>query len=200
MSFKRSSQRVPKPIKFFDEIGHDVQQVREIASKTARLRGKKRPLKAIKVEPAMGPTISELITAPLPQYIPPINVLLVPFQAQLPRQDPLSLFLSLLGEPALRIVVESINSYARNWRSKPLQKGARLWHDLSRNEFLRWIGLLFYMGRHTEPQRTDYWLVSGHNLGRYMGMSRWEQSAYQPGPLQKSTYCAWGKKHPGECE
>jgi Transposase IS4 len=127
------------------------------------------------VEPAIGPTIGELISAPLPQYIPPINVPLVPFQAQLPRQGPLSLFLSFLGEPALRTVVENTNSYARNWRSKPLQKRARPWHDLSRNEFLRWIGLLFYIGRYTEPQRTDYWRVSDHNLGRYMGMSRWEQ-------------------------
>jgi hypothetical protein len=175
MSSKRSSQRVPKPIKFFDEIVHDAQQVSEITTKTARLRGEKRPLKAVKVEPAIGPTIGELISAPLPQYIPPINVPLVPFQAQLPRQGPLSLFLSFLGEPALRTVVENTNSYARNWRSKPLQKRARPWHDLSRNELLRWIGLLFYMGRHTEPQRTDYWRVSGHNLGRYMGMSRWEQ-------------------------
>jgi hypothetical protein len=81
MSSKRSSQRVPKPIKFFDEIGHDVQQISEITSKTARLRGEKRPLKAIKVEPPMGPTIDELISAPLPQYVPPINVPLVPFQA-----------------------------------------------------------------------------------------------------------------------
>ena len=54
MSSKRSSQRIPKPIKFLDEIGHDVQQVSEIASKTARLRGEKRPLKAIKVEPVMA--------------------------------------------------------------------------------------------------------------------------------------------------
>jgi hypothetical protein len=81
MSSKRSSQRIPMPIKFFDEIGHDVQQVSEIASKTARLRGEKRSLKAIKVEAAMGPTIGELISAPLPQYVPPINVLLIPFQA-----------------------------------------------------------------------------------------------------------------------
>jgi hypothetical protein len=54
MSSKRSSQRIPKPIKFFDEIGHDVQQVSEIASKTARLQGEKRSLKAIKVEPVMA--------------------------------------------------------------------------------------------------------------------------------------------------
>jgi hypothetical protein len=137
MSSKRSSQRVPKPIKFFDEIVHDAQQVSEITTKTARLRGEKRPLKAVKVEPAIGPTIGELISAPLPQYIPPINVPLVPFQAQLPRQGPLSLFLSFLGEPALRTVVENTNNYARNWRSKPLQKRARPWHDLSRNELLR---------------------------------------------------------------
>ena len=100
MSSKRSSQRIPKPIKFLDEIGHDVQQVSEIASKTARLQGEKRSLKAIKAEPVMGPTIGELISAPLPQYVPPSNVLLLPFQAQLPRQGPLSLFLSLLGEPS----------------------------------------------------------------------------------------------------
>jgi hypothetical protein len=56
MSSKRSSQHIPKPIKFLDEIGHDVQQVSEIASKTARLQGEKRSLKAIKVEPVMGPT------------------------------------------------------------------------------------------------------------------------------------------------
>jgi hypothetical protein len=54
MSSKRSSQRIPKPIKFFDEIGHDVQQVSEIASKTARLQGEKRSLKAIKVEHVMA--------------------------------------------------------------------------------------------------------------------------------------------------
>src|ERR1700733_446708 len=48
----------------------------------------------------MGPIIGELISAPLPQYVPPSNVLLIPFQAQLPIQGPLSLFLSLLGEPS----------------------------------------------------------------------------------------------------
>jgi hypothetical protein len=49
-----------------------------------------------------------------------------------------------------------------------LFKNTRKWHDVTRQKILRYIGLLFYMGRHIEPDRESYWKNSalGHNLGR----------------------------------
>jgi len=175
MHSQRSSQRKPKPKKWFDELTDVAQQVCEVTVKTEKIRSPRKPLKPVAAQPAVGPSIGQLLSDPLPTYHPPINVPLQPFQARIPPQNPLNTFLSLVGEPALKIIVDSTNSYARHHRFQPLQQGVRRWHNLTRNELLQWIGLLFYMGRHIEPPRADYWSVSSHNLGQYMGKTRWEQ-------------------------
>jgi hypothetical protein len=175
MSSQRSSGRVSKPKKWFDELTDPDKQLQQVTVKTERVRSRGKPLKPILTVPTVGPSIDQLITAPLPIYQPPITVPLTPYEANQPPQSPIDTFLSLLGEPALKLIVDNTNSYARHYRLGPLQQGVRLWHNTTRNELLCWIGLLFYMGRHIERERSEYWTVSSHNIGRYMGKSRWDQ-------------------------
>ena len=89
---------------------------------------------------------------------------------------PIQLFLIFLGEKNLQDIVLATNQAAEDERSDPQPPAARHWNPLSLNEALKWIGLLFYIGRHPEPSRTDYWNLSfGHKLGQFMCRNRWDQ-------------------------
>jgi hypothetical protein len=73
-------------------------------------------------------------------------------------------------------VVNATNAKAvTELESTTLQVHTRLWKPINVNELLKWLGLRFYMARHTESISHDYWQVSCHNLGRYMSRARWEQ-------------------------
>lgn len=56
---------------------------------------------------------------------------------------------------------------------------ARVWQPVQPIDILRWLGILFYMANHLEPNRQSYWQVSeqgtGHHLGQWMSRIRWEQ-------------------------
>ena len=112
----------------------------------------------------------------LPPFEPPFRVPRTTLQACIPIITPLQLFLAFLGEASLQNIVLATNETAAAEMSNPQPPAARYWHPLSRHELLRWIGLLFYMGRHTEPTRDDYWSLSlGHKLGQFMCRNQWDQ-------------------------
>ena len=56
---------------------------------------------------------------------------------------------------------------------------SRPWTPVQPIDILRWLGILFDMANHIEPNRQAYWQVleygTTHHPGRYMSRVRWEQ-------------------------
>ena len=68
----------------------------------------------------------------------------------------LYLFILLLGEATIDLVIEETNRMARQ---KLAEKPERLvqWHDISRPEFMAYLGLSIIMGINKLPRFSDYW-------------------------------------------
>ena len=132
-------------------------------------------LKPIAVDrPPTGTKV--ILRRELPHFDPPFRVPRTPFQARIPVQTPVQLFLYFLGEESLQNIVIATNEAANSRIQHPQPQFARHWSPLTLNELIKRIGLLFYMGRHTEPDRRDHWNSSfGHKLGQFMYRDRWEQ-------------------------
>jgi hypothetical protein len=149
-----------------DKKAKGEEAVEKKRSETAKKR-RTNALEPVPVEP-LPKLLHQASKDPLPTFQPPFRIDYEAFQSPFDQRSPLNTFLLFFTIAVLDCVVENTNSYASNWRPQPLQKYCRTWYPLTRHELLRYIGLLFYMGRHSEPNRDDYWKVSSHNLGRYM--------------------------------
>ena len=89
----------------------------------------------------------------------------------------LQLFLFLVGEASLAAMVAATNASAeKDWHQDDSFRYQRPWYPLTRNELIRWLGTLVYMGRHHEFNREYYWREDMHlRLSRAMSKTRWEQ-------------------------
>jgi hypothetical protein len=70
----------------------------------------------------------------------------------------LSLFMYFLGGfESLSVVCNATNERAEKYRAEDNSvPNARPWSTLSLIELLRWLGGLFYMASHAEPNRKTY--------------------------------------------
>jgi hypothetical protein len=103
--------------------------------------------------------IHELVDEPHAPFTPSIRVANEPYQVRIKARDPLSLFLYFLGGfEALSVVYNATNTDAEIQRAKvDSDKTPRLWTTLRPIELLHWLGGLFYMANHAEPNRKTYW-------------------------------------------
>ena len=124
--------------------------------------------------------VHELASEPQVDYTPPINVQNEPFQVLCKERDPLSLLLLFLGGfNCLSLIYEATNAYAERQVSTT-NRGphSRPWHPIQPIELLRWLGILFYMADHIEPNRINHWQVSKYQkrspIAEIMSRVRWE--------------------------
>ena len=112
----------------------------------------------------------QLIHQQQPDFEPPIRTLPLSFKVLLKEREPINIFLRLFGWISLSILVEQTNERAAREMAdaKKDASSPRPWWLVLRGEMLRWLGILFYMGRHIEKCRSVYWNLSTHNLGRFM--------------------------------
>ena len=136
-------------------------------------RGQNGDFLPVPIKP-IPPKVEQLLRNPLPSFEPRFRVEYKPWQANY-CGAPLQLFLRLFDERCLNQIVEKTNARAESLQPTKRQKAERYWHPLTRNELLRWIGILLFIGRHNEPKREYNWRCPGHDLGRFMGRQRWEQ-------------------------
>ena len=124
------------------------------------------------------PTIAKgLFAHPHPQFEPSKRVPFDSMQVLVPIVSALQLFLLLLGEASLAAMVTATNANAaKDWHYDDSFRYQRPWHPLTRNELIRWLGTLVYMGRHHETNKEYYWREDMHlKLSRAMSKKRWEQ-------------------------
>ena len=141
---------------------------------------KKRRVKTLENQissPDASSLTHQLIHQKQPQFEPPIRTLPLSFKVLIKEREPIDLFLRLFGWISLSTLVEQTNKRAAREmaNAKCEASSPRPWWPILRGEMLRWIGILFYMGRHKEECRTVYWNLSTHNLGRFMTEQRWDQ-------------------------
>jgi Transposase IS4 len=149
-------RRSAKPVTFYDD---KLAQEEEVIKKARLETSKKRrahPLQPVAVEKLPQP-LQTAQQDPLPEFTPPFRIAYQSFCLRYTPYSPLSQFLYFFPMHCVDCIVENTNSYASHWRPQPLQKYTRKWHDVTRQEILRYIGLLFYMGRHIEHDRESYW-------------------------------------------
>ena len=167
-------RRARRAVVFHDDrLANEEEIFKKKRLETAKKR-RTNPHIPVPVEP-LPDSIQEAQSDPLPAFTPPFRIEYESFAYPFTLSSPLSIFMLFFSWACVDCIVENTNSYASNWRPRPLQKYARKWLDLTRHELLRYIGLLFYMGRHSEPSRELYWKISSHNLGRYMSRDRFSQ-------------------------
>ena len=118
-----------------------------------------------------------LFSLPHPQFEPLKRVPFDSMHVLVPIVSALQLFLLLLGEASLAAMVTATNANTtKDWHYDDSFRYQRPWHPLTRNELIRWLGTLIYMGRHRETNSEYYWRTDSHlKLSRAMSKTRWEQ-------------------------
>ena len=155
--------RQSKPFKFFDE------QLAQ-AEATQPEKTKKIEPRATKTIPATDPPAPEILQVEAKQpttFSPPVQVGFKNFIVNIEERTPFTIFMKLFGWESVVAIVAATNAYAVA-DVAPRQQYARTWHSLSTGEFLRWLGLLFYMGSYPMKRREDHW-------PRFMTKIRWDQ-------------------------
>lgn len=157
----------------YDESQVDETHIEELAEETNRKRSGNNPTNPIPTE-KLSHELQTKLANPREPYNPRFSVPYDEMKPKVSRRDPLQLFLYFFTEQCIATIVASTNIKATA-EGRDTQH-PRPWKPLMRNELLQWIGLLFYMGRHNEMRRTDYWSSSARKpLGQWMGRERWEQ-------------------------
>ena len=154
----------------------------EILDSSVKIKkGQKNHVQVLETRPTSpnAPAVlHELANEPQVDFNPPIQVASEPFQVRWIERDPLNLFLRFIGGfECLAIICAATNAYAESQDIQTPQ--SRSWTPIQLINILRWLGILFYMANHIEPNRQAYWQVleygTTHHLGRYMSRIRWEQ-------------------------
>lgn len=146
------------------------------------------------------PIDPETIKHALPEFSPPLRVPYKAMRSTLSVEDPLSLFLALFGgEESLQLIVDATNAKADAFTPTTPSPRPRPWKPLTCSELVVWIGSLFYMGRHQEPNREYYWNPDKHTkLSNAISKTRWEQifrflAMYQE-PIEEDNTKPWWYK------
>src|SRR4051812_1320897 len=174
MTQSRRSSRIPTKKVPWEE--------REVLPLSAAIKKPKKSaiqvLETRAASPNAPPVIHELVDTPQVDFTPPIRVANECFQVLWPERDPLSLFLAFFGGfKSLSVVCDATNAHAESYVSNDdSTPNARQWTTLRPIELLHWLGGLFYMANHPEPNREAYWerseLGGIHNLGAIMAEVR----------------------------
>jgi hypothetical protein len=146
---------------------------RRLVSLVSKKKAKKNALEPPITRPAVEPAssaVKTLLNQPQPQFTPPIRVEFKSFEVLWIERDPFSLFIKFLGEGSLFAIIAATNARVRSDMGLDPQF-ARMWHELTRGEFLCWLGLLFYMGFQARKRRCDYWPL----FRPFMSQYRWDQ-------------------------
>ena len=106
----RRSKRQIKPVTFFDET--------EAYGKASEPKRAKNlvptPPKTRPADNPPPPEVKETINQPTPLYSPLIRVEFTPFKINLIVQEPINIFLKLLGQESLQVIVAATNAYAES--------------------------------------------------------------------------------------
>ena len=170
---QRRSTRVPVPKRHFEDVSGFSPTKKRQKSTQVVLQPPKQE------EARVGADASALATTQ-PTTPPPMPVRFEEFKIHWQEREPIELFIRFFDPQSLSVIVQSTNTravqvLARRAESSTAKPQYREWHSVSVGELLRWLGILLYMGLHTEKCRSDYWRSTSHELGRYMGKNRWEQ-------------------------
>lgn len=152
-----------------------------IATTKKRKKNDVQVLETRAASPSAPAVIHQLASEPYALFTPPIRVANEPFQVRIKARDPLSLFIYFFGGfEALSVVCAATNADAEKSRNAAKSgETPRPWTTLRPIELLHWLGGLFYMANHAEPNRKAYWerseLGNSHRLGQIMTEVRWDQ-------------------------
>ena len=100
-----------------------------------------------------------LFKDPHPVFEPSNRVLFDSIYVLVPIISLLQLFLLLLGEESLATMITATNAHAEevlHHEDNDSFRRTRPWHPLTRNELIRWLGTLVYMGRYHETNAKYY--------------------------------------------
>lgn len=131
--------------------------------------------------PHAPPVIHELANEPHAPFTPSIRVGNELYNVLIEARDPLSLFMYFFGGfEALSVVCTATNADAEKCvAGQKSDETPRRWTTLRPIELLHWLGGLFYMVNHTEPNRKAYWerseLRNAHQISQIMTETRWDQ-------------------------
>ena len=115
----------------------------------------------------LGAESQQLVDAGIPSFEPQQRLSLTCMTVRVPISIPLQLLLLLLGEGTLLAIVSAINANAASIMALDTNYSyIRLWHPLTRNELIVWLGTLFFMRRHPEFNREYYWQTRISRMGR----------------------------------
>ena len=160
-------------------FGRQVTRKRHFDEVTPPIESKTQPkLKKSRAQPTVNALtdaadLTQRVIRQKAHFTPPIQVEFDEWTVNWPERDPVALFLRFLGAESLTAIVNATNTYAEREYAKLKENvyRPRPWRPLSRGEFLQWLGILFYMGRHIEKCRQDYWRNSIFPIHK----TRWDQ-------------------------
>ena len=155
MSYSTRFGRQVTRKRHFDEV---------TASAESKAQQKLRKARKTQAQPTVNaltdaPDLTHRVIRQKAHFTPLIQVEFNEWTVNWPERDPVALFLRFLGSESLTVIVNTTNVRAERKYAKLKEDiyRPRSWCLLLRGEFLQWLGILFYIRRHIEKYREDYW-------------------------------------------
>jgi Transposase IS4 len=110
----------------------------------------------------------------LPTYKPPLNLQFKASKSKATGLTELQIFQKLLIPTIIDIIVDAINSYAKNARANASGlRRSRSWKQVNSTDIWRYLGCLLYIGIHIYRKHEEHWLKDRY-LTQFISLKRFQ--------------------------